>query len=223
MQSHRFDLEEFFALVVASGARALLIGRQALIALGLPLATNDYGLWCHIDDIEKLNAALTPSGVVPSRTPQEARVRGRYVLENDQRIDVLVARAVSTTSGGVIAFEDAWPARQSIPLPGGERVDIPSLAVQRPVDRPVDPDRNLSPEEFQAWIDAPWAPGELEEIHDLIDWFTRRYPTVLERLEAGRRAYDNAMLLRDAGRRAGLQAWVPEGTGGEEQGGGDAE
>ncbi len=66
----------------------------------------------------------------------------------------------------------------------------------------MDPDRSLSPEEFAAYIDAPWAPGELEEIHRLIDWFTRRYPTPLERLEAGRRAWDNAEILREAGRSA---------------------
>lgn len=67
----------------------------------------------------------------------------------------------------------------------------------------LDPDRELSPAEFRAYIDAPWAPGELEEIRSLIEWFTRRYPTPLERLQAGRRARDNAEILRKAGKSLG--------------------
>ena len=41
----------------------------------------------------------------PTRTPDEARSRGRYVLENDERVDVLVARSVPTTDGVRVAFE----------------------------------------------------------------------------------------------------------------------
>lgn len=38
----------------------------------------------------------------------------------------------------------------------------------------------------RAELDGP----ELSEIHSLIDWFTRRYPTPLERLRYARRKYD---------------------------------
>jgi len=31
-----------FRAITASGARALLIGRQALVALGMPIMTSDY-------------------------------------------------------------------------------------------------------------------------------------------------------------------------------------
>ena len=52
-----FDEEAFFAAVASSGARALLVGRRALVALGLALLTHDYDFWIHIDDIERFNSA----------------------------------------------------------------------------------------------------------------------------------------------------------------------
>jgi hypothetical protein len=50
-------------------------------------------------------------------------------------------------------------------------------------------ERRLSPEEFDAYVNAPMSREELEGIWESIDWFTRRYPTVLERLAYARRAY----------------------------------
>ncbi len=47
--------------------------------------------------------------------------------------------------------------------------------------------RQLTPEEFKAYADAPMEEEEREEIHSLIRWFTRRYPTPAERLSAARR------------------------------------
>ena len=44
--------------IAASGARALLIGRRALITLGLPLMTRDYDFWLHGDDAARLLEAL---------------------------------------------------------------------------------------------------------------------------------------------------------------------
>ena len=79
MEADAFDESAFFAALEASGARVLLIGRRALVALGIPVGTFDYDLWVHIDDIEKLNAALAPFDLHPKRTPAEARSIGRYV------------------------------------------------------------------------------------------------------------------------------------------------
>lgn len=53
MQASHFDELEFYAAIAGSGARALLIGRRALIALGIPVVTGDYDFWIHIDDIAK--------------------------------------------------------------------------------------------------------------------------------------------------------------------------
>jgi hypothetical protein len=127
MQGSEFDESEFFRAVAASGARALLIGRRALIALGLPLMTRDYDFWIHADDAALLNAAAAPFDMFPNRSPEQARSLGRYVLENDEKVDVLVARAVSTTDGVQVAFDDVWDRRRVLEIGSGVRVVIPSL------------------------------------------------------------------------------------------------
>ena len=49
-------------------------------------------------------------------------------------------------------------------------------------------DRELTPEEFQAYLDQPITPAEREGVRDLVRWFTTRYSTPLERLAYVRRA-----------------------------------
>lgn len=122
-----FDEGLFFRSVFASGARVLLIGRQALIALGLPVLTADYDLWVAFDDIERVNASLDPLGFIPTRSPEEARRAGRYALENSEHVDVLVARVVPTVHGQQVAFEDVWSRRQGVPLGCGVDVSVPSI------------------------------------------------------------------------------------------------
>jgi len=112
VRASEFDEVEFFGAIDRSGARALLIGRRALIALGMPVLTADYDFWIHIDDIEKLNTALEPLELFPNRPPAQARARGRYVLENDEHVDVLVARARTTADGVSLAFDDAWSRKE---------------------------------------------------------------------------------------------------------------
>ena len=127
MQASEFDEAEFFRAIAASGARALLIGRRALIALGVPVLTADYDFWIHIEDIALFNAAVEGQGLVPSRTPEEARGRGRYVLENDERVDVVVARTVPTADGIRVAFEDVWSRRRALEVAPGIALGVPSL------------------------------------------------------------------------------------------------
>jgi len=122
-----FDEAEFFRKLFTSGARVLLIGRQALIALGLPVLTADYDLWVAFEDIERVNASLDSLGFVPTRTPEEARRLGRYVLENSEHVDVLIARSVSTVQAVPVAFEDLWSRRQTVPLFPGVDVALPSI------------------------------------------------------------------------------------------------
>src|SRR5580704_10840356 len=105
MHADVFDEADFFRAIAQSGARVLLIGRRALIAHGLPVLTADYDLWVHIDDIARLNDAVAELDLVPTRTPEQARGFGRYVLENSVRVDVLVARSVSTKDGVRVPFD----------------------------------------------------------------------------------------------------------------------
>ena len=127
MQGSEFDEGEFFRAIAASGSRALLIGRRALVALGIPVLTADYDFWLHIDDIATFNAAVEAQGLFPTRTPDEARGRGRYVLENDERVDVLVARTVPTVDGVRVSFEDVWSRRRPLEVAVGIAVAVPAL------------------------------------------------------------------------------------------------
>jgi hypothetical protein len=127
MQVSSFDEEALFAAIAASGARALLIGRRALAALGLPVLTADYDYWIHIDDISKLNEALGPLALSPSHAPEQARQRGRYVLENDEHIDVLVARVVPTVDGVRVRFDEVWERRVELQYSEAVCIAVPAL------------------------------------------------------------------------------------------------
>lgn len=126
MQPSRFDEVSFFRELHRSGARALLIGRRALVLLGLPVLTADYDFWLAIDDIAAFNTVGERFDLRPTRTPDEARQRGRYVLENDEHMDVLVARAMSTIDGQVLQFDALWARRHVVAI-GDVDVSLPSL------------------------------------------------------------------------------------------------
>ncbi len=128
MEASEFDEVTFFRALSASGARWLLIGRRALVALGLPVLTADYDFWIDSDHLEQFNAAAKACGLHPNRTPDDARAVGRYVLEGDERVDVLLARQVSTRDGVVLRFEDAWNRRQAVVYDGPVSLAVPSIA-----------------------------------------------------------------------------------------------
>jgi hypothetical protein len=142
MEGSDFDEIDFFRRIAASGARALLIGRRALVALGLPVLTADYDFWVHPDDVALFNAALEPLGLLPSRTPDEVRSKGRYVLENDEHVDVIAARSISTYDGEQVRFDGLWARRIALPLADTVSLVLPSLddliATKRFGNRPKD-------------------------------------------------------------------------------------
>ncbi len=121
------DDEDVLHAIATSGARALMIGRRALIMLGAPVLTNDYDVWIHIDDIELLNRAFDGIELFASKTPEEARATGRYVFENDLRVDVRVARSASTPEGVSLPFDDAWARRQQVEVGEGITLHLPSI------------------------------------------------------------------------------------------------
>ena len=63
----------------------------------------------------------------PPGRPSEARGRGRYVLENDERVDVLVARTVPTVDGVRVAFDELWSRRRTLEVAAGVAVAVPAL------------------------------------------------------------------------------------------------
>lgn len=127
MEATDFDEVDFFRALDRSGARILVIGRKALIMLGLPVATHDYDLWIHVDDIEKLNAAVEPFDHFPSCSPADARARGRYVLEDGEHVDVLLTRSRTTQKGETLTFDDAWGRRERITLTDDVSAFVPCI------------------------------------------------------------------------------------------------
>lgn len=142
MEGSDFDELAFFRAIAGSGARALLIGRRALAILGLPVLTADYEFWIDAGDAARFNAATAAFGLRPSRSPEEARAAGRYVLENDERVDVLVARVAPTIDGGRVVFDEIWARRQEVALASDVAVALPSIedliATKRMGGRPRD-------------------------------------------------------------------------------------
>jgi hypothetical protein len=127
MEADEFDEPDLFRAIAGGGTRALLIGRRALIALGMPVLTADYDYWVHFDDIAAFNAALEPLGLVPTATPEEARKRGRYRLENHEIVDVLLSRRVPMTTGGSLAFDEVWSRRVAIEVAPGVDAQMPCI------------------------------------------------------------------------------------------------
>lgn len=142
MRGAEFDELAFFRAIHESGVRALLIGRRALVLLGLPVLTADYDFWIAIEQIAAFNAAAAQCGLHPTLDPEAARRRGRYVVENDEHVDVLVARSVTTVDGVQVAFEDIWVNRQTVSLTPGIDVQLPVvddlILTKRFADRPKD-------------------------------------------------------------------------------------
>jgi hypothetical protein len=194
MEPSVFDEVAFFRALDQSRARALLIGRRALVLLGLPVLTADYDFWLSIDDIPAFNAVGKQFDLHPNRTPEEARRHGRYVLENDEHIDVLISRSVPTIDGHVLEHDALWSRRRVVAL-ADTRVYLPSLddliltkqVATRPKD--LEDDRRVTPEELGAELERPIGPGERDDVLSLVGWFTTRYATPEARLSYVRRAY----------------------------------
>jgi len=127
VEADYLDEDQLLAALFGGPARVLLIGRRALVALGLPVLTADYDIWVHIDDISELNRSVAGLEIYPSCDPAEARRRGRYVLENGEHIDVLVARAVPTKDGERVEFEEVWSRRTALDYGDQVRVCLPSI------------------------------------------------------------------------------------------------
>ena len=50
------------------------------------------------------------------------------MLENDEHIDVLVARSVPALDGTRVEFESLWERKTSVELSGGVRVHLPAIS-----------------------------------------------------------------------------------------------
>jgi hypothetical protein len=126
VESDYIEEGELFRAVQRSHAHALLIGRQALIMLGLPVLTRDFDYWIRAEDVEAFNAALEPLGLHPNCTAEQARGRGRYVLENGERVDVMLVREARADDGTIVRFDALWADRRSV-RSGSIEITMPSI------------------------------------------------------------------------------------------------
>lgn len=127
MRAGTFDELAFFRAIQASGIRALLIGRRAMVVLGLPVLTADYDFWITADDAAAFNDAAKAFDLTASKSPEDARRVGRYVLENDEHVDVLVASSVTARTGEVVVFDEVWQRRRSVILADGVDIALPAI------------------------------------------------------------------------------------------------
>ncbi len=92
MQGSDFDEGEFFRAISASGSRALLIGRRALIALGIPLLTADYDFWkAHFG--ESAGSGSSTLGAVPEPAASVMFLVGTLALLYRRRVPVSYSHA----------------------------------------------------------------------------------------------------------------------------------
>jgi hypothetical protein len=92
--------------------------------------------------VECLNAAFEAIDHFANFPPDVARTRGRYVLENGQHVDVMIARSKSDEDGSRLSFDEAWESRQTLEIAPGLSVFLPSvphlIATKRWASRPRD-------------------------------------------------------------------------------------
>lgn len=205
MEASDFDEIDFFRAIARSGAHSLLIGRRALVLLGLPVLTADYDFWIDVDHITRFNAAAAPFGLQPTRSPEDARRMGRYVLENGEHVDVLVARSAITVDGVTVRFDTLWETRRSLPLAGDVSIEMPDVAgliLTKRIAARLDAillercERTVTAEEARSYLETPVSERERADILSLVNWFRRRYPNPAERLAYVRRAYARWLRLR---------------------------
>jgi hypothetical protein len=128
VQASAFEETAFFEAIARSAVRVLLIGRRAMAALGVPVGTAGYEFWLHADDVEAINEVVAPFDLVPNRTAEAARSMGRYVLENVERVEVLVARQVSTVDGTPVRFDELYARAHRFEVAAGARLAVPTVS-----------------------------------------------------------------------------------------------
>ncbi|MFH0773948.1 MAG: hypothetical protein V2A53_00430 [bacterium] len=124
------DPIDFIKAIHKEGIRYLLIGRQAMIAYGIPVATIDYDLYIDGSDenTRKFLEIAEKFDLFPSRPLEKMKECFMFKLENDITIDVFRCKKIGNQEGEVISFEEIYKNRRT---PKDERtgaeVNLPSI------------------------------------------------------------------------------------------------
>lgn len=122
---------DFVKALGAGKVKYLLIGRQALIAYGAPVATHDYDLFIG-NEPKTLHAFLgvcdrLDMEVIPFGSDDPAKSYKLSIYSGGSKIDVFRAKAYSLKSGGSVTFDEMWDSREVIRLKNGTELNLPSL------------------------------------------------------------------------------------------------
>ena len=66
-------------------------------------------------------------GAPMGTSPAAARAVGRYILENDERVDVLVTSQVTSVDGDVTRFDDLLSRAHRFELAPGAPIPVPTV------------------------------------------------------------------------------------------------
>jgi hypothetical protein len=110
------DFVEMLSALSEAGVEYLLVGAYALAAYGVPRATGDIVIWVRPspENAEKVRAALATFGAPLFDLTIDDLSRPGTVFQigvPPGRIDIL-------TSISGVTFDEAWPRRTSVSLPG---------------------------------------------------------------------------------------------------------
>jgi hypothetical protein len=120
---------EFIRAIHQAGVKYLLIGRQAVIAYGIPLQTMDYDLYIdgEKENTEKFLEIAAQFNLHPTCPPEEMKSRFMFRLENDLVIDVFCPQKIINQTGERIVFKEIYERREVISDPDGFAVNVPCL------------------------------------------------------------------------------------------------
>ncbi|MEW6607973.1 MAG: hypothetical protein AB1414_11080 [bacterium] len=123
------DPVEFIAAIHNAHIKYLLIGRQAMIAYGIPVQTMDYDLYIDgsRENTKNFLEIAEKFDLFPSKKLDEMESYFMFKLENDVSIDVFRAKKVITQKGETISFEEMYNRKEVITDETGFQVNVPCV------------------------------------------------------------------------------------------------
>jgi len=140
-------LLDFLMALGKARTRWLLIGRQALIQYGAPMATMDHDLWADPspDNLSKVRRVARKAGLetTDGSWAWEGRDLVTLVHQEALKIDLFLVRAFTNLDGISITFDDAYERKIVAEVRGDPlHIPLPSLEVLRILKRMRDTARD---------------------------------------------------------------------------------
>ncbi|MEW6619213.1 MAG: hypothetical protein AB1422_07740 [bacterium] len=123
------DPVEFIAAIHNAHIKYLLIGRQAMIAYGIPVQTMDYDLYIDgsRENTKNFLEIAEKFDLFPSKKLDEMESYFMFKLENDVSIDVFRAKKKIIQEGETISFEEMYNRKEVITDETGFQVNVPCV------------------------------------------------------------------------------------------------